>query len=110
MFLVSFLFRLPVRECFLLGGYFNLCSDHFINISISMWVSYQPEVLLLSKWQDLPTLSFASRHPARKALGGSRVGSSHLYIFKKLFLGALSFICLFLFLRFSFIIFELFLC
>lgn len=79
---------LLIHECFLLRDDFKLGSDHFINISIHRWVHYQPEVLLLSKWQGFTISVFCQGTIlSGECWRGGRADSNHSFVFLKLFLG-----------------------
>ena len=58
---------LSIRECFLLGDCFDLCSHHFVSVTVSVWWCCQLEVLLLSRYKALTALSW------RRRLEGGRV-------------------------------------
>ena len=66
---------LSIHECFLLGDCFDLCSHHFVDITVSVWQCCQLEVLLLSRCKALTALS------RRRRLEGGRVEASILYCF-----------------------------
>lgn len=74
---------LPIRECFLIGDCFILCSRHFVNISVNVWVRCQPEVLLLSRWQGLDCSVLPS---GEEKVGGRQGGSNHSVLFSLIFL------------------------